>query len=142
MLTLDAPTPLVGNLLEQELADVGLVTPVALSGAALTLADLDESHRPAAQAVVDAHGPRAQAFLDAAAAEYANETTIRDRALQALAANRSDIANCDTILGLPATLTNAQRDSAIKELARQSKTQAQALNGLLRLVLRRFDGTD
>lgn len=70
-----------------------------------------------------------------------NETTIRDRATNALAANAADIATNDTFLAI-ASPTNAQLAGQVKELTRQSTLQARELNALVRLVLRRFEGTD
>lgn len=57
----------------------------------------------------------------------ANETTIRDRAVTALADNQAFLT-----LASP---TNAQTLTQVKALTRQT-------NGLIRLVLRRLDGTD
>lgn len=57
----------------------------------------------------------------------ANEATIRDRATTALGTNT-------TFLGI-ASPTNAQIAAQVKALTRQN-------NGLIRLVLRRFDATD
>lgn len=127
MLTLPKPTVLVGRLLEQQLATAGLPTTVVLDGSVVELERLGEADRAAARAVFDAHPPTAQAALDKAASEHANESTIRDRADSALAANT-------TFLGI-ASPTNAQIAAQVKALTRQN-------NGLIRLVLRRFDSTD
>lgn len=73
--------------------------------------------------------------------ELGNESTIRDKAAQALTANATDIAANDTFLAITSP-TNAQVSAQVKELTRQSTRQARELNGLIRLVLRRFDGTE
>ncbi len=127
MLTTSAPTPIIGELLEADLATAGLPTTVTLNGTLLEFADLDESDRPAAQSVVDGHAVKAQAALDAAATGRANEATIQQRATTALTANTTFLAVTSP--------TNAQIAAQVKALTRQN-------NGLIRLVLRRFDGTD
>ena len=63
----------------------------------------------------------------AARTEAANETTIRDKATTALGTNT-------TFLGLTSP-TNAQNAAQIKALTRQ-------VNGLIRLTIRRLDGTE
>lgn len=63
----------------------------------------------------------------AAAVAATNEQTLRNQAMQARATN-------DTFLGI-ASPTNAQIAAQVKALTRQN-------NGLIRLVLRRFDSTD
>lgn len=144
MLTFPAPSTLNGKLLAQQLTDAGLPTSewgVALVGDRIELADLDESDRAAAQAVVDAHPPTAQAALDKAAGERTNESTIRDRAGQAIATNTTDIATNDNFL----TITNpttAQILAQVRELTRHDSRRAKQVNALIRLVLNRFDGTD
>jgi hypothetical protein len=59
--------------------------------------------------------------------EFDNEETIRDRAAQALATNRTYIA-----LANP---TTAQNTAQVKALSRQ-------MNGVVRLLLGLLDGTD
>lgn len=127
MLTIPAPVVLNGDLLAGDLQAAGLPSRVVLSGAELQLPDLDESNRASAQAVVDAHPPTAQAALDQAAAEQSNETSIRDKATQALQVNRDFLA-----LTSP---SNAQVVAQVKALTRQN-------NALIRLALGRFDAAD
>lgn len=120
--------PLVnGDILSSDLAAAGVPTPVQVDGDRLQLMSLDESHRPVAQTVLDTHGAKAQAAADLAATERTNETTIRDKATAALADNK-------TFLALTSP-TNAQNAAQVKALTRQ-------VNGLIRLVLRRFDAAD
>lgn len=59
--------------------------------------------------------------------EEVNEDSIRDAALNALATNRTYIAITNP--------TNAQNAAQLKALSRQ-------MNGVIRLLLRRLDGTD
>lgn len=127
MLTLAAPAPLIGALLAEQLAAQGLATHVALDGTTLILADLDEPDRAAAQAVVTAHPATAQAETNRVAREQDNETTIRDAAEQALAANRTFLALTNP--------TNAQVVAQVKALTRQN-------SALIRLALGRFDAAD
>lgn len=141
MISFPAPSMLNGDLLRDELADAGLVTDVHLVADAVELVRLDESDRTAAQAVVDAHPITAQAALDAAQAERTNETTIRDQADAALAANKTDVATNVTYLAITSP-TNAQVAAQVKELTRQSTRQARQINALIRLALGRFDATD
>lgn len=74
-----------------------------------------------------------QASLDAAVAAHVpidtagNEATLRSRATDALATNR-------TFLALTSP-TNAQVSAQVKALTKQNQ-------GLIRLLLQRFDGTD
>ena len=70
------------------------------------------------QALVDAH---------VAVDVVGNEATLRDRADQALAVNRAFLA-----ISAP---TNAQTVAQVKALTRQQ-------NGIIRLLLRKLDGTD
>lgn len=127
MLTLTAPVPLNGALLADQLAAAGLSSTVVLNGTTIELAALTEAKRAAAQAVVDAHPPSALAAADSANAQQVNETTIRDRANQALATNTTFLAITSP--------TNAQVSAQVKALTRQNQ-------GLIRLLLQRFDGTD
>lgn len=126
MLRLPAPSPLHGRLLAEQLDAAGLTTAVLLDGDTIELPSLNQTDRDTAQAVVDAHPATAQTSIAAAATQRTNETTIRDRAEQALAANR-------TFLALPSP-TNAQVVAQVKALTRQN-------NGIIRLILNRFDGT-
>lgn len=127
MLTLNAPADLVGDLLKQQLAAAGLVTQVVLNGGKVELFNLDESQRTAAQAVLDSHGATARAETTRVQTEATNAVSIRDSAAQALAANKTFLAI--------ASPTNAQVSAQVKALTRQNQ-------GLIRLVLQRFDGTD
>lgn len=127
MLTFPIPAPVNGDLLAQQFAAAGLPTRVAVSGDLLLLADLDEAQRAAASAVIAAHPATAQAALDTATAANANEATIRQHAAGALTSNKAFLA-----LTSP---TNAQVLAQVKALTRQQ-------NGLIRLALQSFDGTD
>lgn len=127
MLMMPAPQPLVGRLLAEEFASAGLVTGVAVDGSTLRLSGLGESDRSAAESVVAAHPVTAQAHIDSLAGEQVNETTIRDRATTALADNKAFLAI--------ASPTNAQNAAQVKALTRQ-------VNGLIRMVLRRFESAD
>lgn len=126
MLEVTAPSPLNGDMLRADLSAAGIATDALLVGDMLTLPDIDESHRAQVEPILAGHASKAQAELDKAAAERANETTIRTQADQALATNA-------TFLGI-ASPTNAQVAAQVKALTRQS-------NGLIRLALRRFDAT-
>lgn len=74
-----------------------------------------------------------QSALDAAVAAHVavdrlgNEKTLRDSAAQALATNRTFLAITSP--------TNAQVSAQVKALTRQN-------NGIIRLLLQQFDGTD
>lgn len=97
-----------------------------LGGAGLSMSD-DGSERTITTDQVD------QATLDSAVTahvaidEQGNENTIRDQALTALQTNRDFLAI--------ASPTNAQTLAEVKALARQA-------NGLIRLALDKFDGTN
>lgn len=75
----------------------------------------------------------AQATLEAAVSAHVaidkagNETTLRSRAVDALATNRTFLARI--------SLTNTQVSDQVKALTRQN-------NGLIRILLQQFDGTD
>lgn len=127
MIEVAAPTVLAGPLLHDELAAAGLETEVLLVGSNLVLPDVAETQRTEAEAVVEAHPSTAKAWFDAAEVQRANEATIRQRAEQARATNA-------TFLALTSP-TNAQNAAQIKALTRQ-------VNGLIRLLLSQFDGTD
>lgn len=127
MLTVPAPAVLMGDALAADLSAAGIPSRVVLSGSDLVLPDLGEANRTAVESVLSAHPAKAQAALDQAATEQTNETTIRDKATQALADNKTFLA-----LSSP---SNAQVVAQVKALTRQN-------NALIRLVLRRFDGTD
>lgn len=126
MLTFTAPNPLDSGLLAQQLADAGLSTTVAVSGTTLRL-DITDTDRAKAQQVIDAHPATAQAAADTNASQRTNEATIRDRATQALSTNTTFLAITSP--------TNAQVAAQVKALTRQNQ-------GLIRLLLGRFDGTD
>lgn len=98
-----------------------------LVGAMIEMPGLDESDRATAAPVVAAHPATATAAIEAAEGLRANEATIRQRADAALAANATFLANTAP--------TNAQIVAQVKALTRQN-------NGLIRLVLRRFESTD
>lgn len=127
MILLGLPSALHTGLLEQQLATSGLVTTAVVVGDVLELAALSEAQRAAAQAVVDAHPTTAQALRDQAAARHANESTIRQQAGDAIAANKAFLAI--------ASPTNAQTLAQVKALTRQQ-------NGLIRLGIQSFDGID
>lgn len=127
MIVFPVPTTLDTLLLEDQLEAANLPSGVYVDGSDLVLGNLDESDRTAAQTVLDAHPAKAQAEAQRVAGERTNESTIRDRAGQALAANLTFLA--------AASPTNAQVVAQVKALTRQN-------NGLIRLVLNRFDGTD
>lgn len=127
MLTLAAPAPVNGRLLARQLTEGGLPTDVVIESGRLLLSALTEPQREAAQAIVDAHSATAQLLLDRAAVEHGNESSIRDRATVALADNRAFLAI--------ASPTAAQNAAQVKSLTRQ-------VNGLIRLALHRFDGSD
>jgi hypothetical protein len=75
----------------------------------------------------DAMVVAAEQAAQAAAMEEGNEATIRQQAANALATNRTFLA-----LSSP---TNAQTLAEVKALARQ-------MNGVVRLLINQFDGTD
>lgn len=127
MIDFPAPASLNGELLVDQLAAAGLATRVVLVGDRLELSDLNEPDRAAAQPVLDAHPAKAQAEAQRMAGERTNAATIRDRAGQALAANTTFLAITSP--------TNAQTLAQVKALTRQN-------NGIIRLLLNRFDGTD
>lgn len=127
MLTAKIPTALNGPLLEDELAAAGLASDVYVAGDELVLSDLNESQRGAAQTVLAAHAATARAESTREQTEQTNATTLHVRAGQALAVNT-------TFLALPSQ-TNAQLAAQVKALTRQN-------NGLIRLILNRFDATD
>lgn len=127
MILLPAPHRLNGDVLTVRLAEAGVPTRVSLLGDELELADLREADRIAAETVVAAHADEATRLWEAEAAAVANAATIRDRATQALSTNADFLA-----LASP---NNAQNAAQVKALTRQ-------VNGLVRLVLGRLDGTD
>lgn len=144
MLELSRPAVIYGDLLEEELADAGLPTGVRLGGVngeLLWLDDLTEDNRAAAQAVVDAHVGSAQFQIDQLNAERTNKSSIQTDARNALAANRNDIATNDNYLNITAP-TNAQIAAQVKELTRQSTRQARELNGIIRMLLEDYTGTN
>lgn len=69
----------------------------------------------------------AAAAADAAESEQVNESTLKQQASQAWSSNKDYLAL--------ATPTNAQVAAQVKALTRQ-------MNGVIRLVTRRLDGTD
>lgn len=84
------------------------------------------------------------AAADARAAEAttsSNNLTLRQSAENALAANRNDITTNDAYAAISAP-TAAQNLAQIRALSTQSSRQARELNGLIRLILGRLDGTD
>lgn len=91
----------------------------------------------------------------AADAEQSNHDSVEQAARDALATNRSDITQAQAIASQADALSsatfgnNGQRDTAIRNLAtgvrllaEQSEAQARQLNGIIRLTLGQFDGTD
>jgi hypothetical protein len=95
--------------------------------AAVYLPDGDATDPAAWQASVAAHTPTHPTPEERAAGEAGNEVTVRDQASAALATNA-------TFLGI-ASPTNAQTAAQVKALTRQ-------VDGLIRLAVGRFDGTD
>lgn len=126
MLTLPLPEVINGGILTEQLEEAGLPSMVYTAGDELVFSDLDESDEPAVARLMAEHSVRVQAQRDGAAVERSNETTVRQRAADALAANQ-------TFLALT-TPTNTQTLAQVKALTRQQ-------NALIRLVLRRFDST-
>lgn len=125
MIDFPLPAAVHGDILAADLAAAGVPTGVQVVADRLQLMDLGEPDRQTAAPVVDAHAAKAQTAIDAAQAERANETTIRDKATAALTDNKTFLA-----LSSP---TNAQVVAQVKALTRQN-------NALIRLLLQRFDG--
>lgn len=125
-LTFPLPDPLDGALLQQALAEVGIITEVMVDGdGQLLLPDTDDY--ATAAPVVQAHPAKVTEYRAALQAQATNEQTIKDRAATALQGNRDFLA-----LQTP---TNAQVLAQVRALTRQA-------TGLIRLALKRFEGTD
>lgn len=127
MLTFPRPADINGDLLAADLAAAGYATVVYATDGEVVLADLDESSRDAVRPIIDAHAAAAAAAAVRVGNERANEGDIRQQAAAALQSNRDFLA-----LQSP---TNAQVLAQVRALTRQNQ-------GLIRLALRRFDGTD
>lgn len=84
------------------------------------------------QAAVDAHN---------AIDEEGNRVTLEQQALAAMQNNRDDIATNNTYAAIT-NPTNAQVAAQVKALTAQSTRQARQLNGAIRLLLGKLDGTD
>jgi len=121
------PTSLIGPMLEEQLASAGVPSKVSVLEGRLLLVDLGESQRAAAEQVIANHVPLAAAELTRLATERSNEATIQDRAASALATNTAFLAI--------ASPSNLQILNQLKAITRQNQ-------GLIRLGLHKFDGTD
>jgi hypothetical protein len=145
VLEFPAPNPLVGDLLEEELADAGFPTrvgvvpgdPSTTADDVIRLANLTEDDRAAVAPIIAAHTGTAQFQVDTLNTERNNKSTIVADALAAMAANRQDIAD-----NLAWRAANPTAAPVLRALEQQSTRQARQLNGLIRLLLERFDGTD
>lgn len=127
MLTFTAPATVNGRLLAADLQAANIPSRVALNGDVLELLDLTESDRATAQPVIDGHATKAADEQTRLQTQQSSAAIIRDRAQQALDANKTFLAITSP--------SNAQVVAQVKALARQN-------NALIRLLLGRFDGTD
>ena len=75
--------------------------------------------------------------------DVANEKTLRDQALTAIDVNKTAIATANSWLAAnTGTLTAAQLSNAMRSVMQQQVTAAQQRNGIIRVLLGKFDGTD
>lgn len=133
MIRIPAPAALNGGLLEAQLHDAGLLAAtVALSDDTLLVDRVDDDDLPLVESVVDAHPAKAKAEAQRMTGERSNESTIRDRAEQALTVNQAYRESA-----IPATV--AARLTRLEQEAERANRQR---SGLIRLLLNRFDGTD
>jgi hypothetical protein len=81
-------------------------------------------------------------FTKVVPVEVTNEQTVREQALAALDANRTAITQMQTWLAAnPGNLTAAQLSTAMRANVQQDITAAQQRNGIIRVLLNKFDGT-
>lgn len=78
----------------------------------------------------------------AAATESANEATLTSRARDAITANLNAITTLQNFAAGTATLTNTQRDNALRDLANQQVRAFKQLNALIRLEVRDLATTE
>lgn len=103
-----------------------------------------------AQGVVVDGFPRPYTVQENAAAELAaaentaatNDTVIRDKARQALNVFGNRITQLESFAAGTSSLSNAQRDAALRDLAGNLALGFRAINGLIRLELRDLNSTD
>lgn len=78
----------------------------------------------------------------AAATAQSNERNIRAKALDAINTNTQVINQLKSFAAGTASLTNAQRDSALRDLANQQARALGQINALARLAISEFSGTE
>ena len=101
--------------------------PVTLGQTTIIVPDLEDA---AIQAIVDAHVP-----ID----EEANRSTLESNVIAALTSLQTSVDGLSVIIAK----TNAEIGPAdIKDIARAARANAQALKKVIRLVVRKLDGTE
>lgn len=145
MIELQKPDNLNPTLLWQQMKDAGLTDTNWMyvdqdetgMGTIIRFLDLPDSDQEKVEAIFEAHSEVAVAEEVRVIEHATNENSVRNKALNALATNKTDISQNDAWLA-----ANPNAPAVQKELVRQSTAQAKQLNAIIRMLFDRFEATD
>lgn len=148
-LVLPCPDPFHPSVLFKQLEDADLV-PEPLEGGfsgapsefyrsmdKVIFNHLNDTQASVVQPLLDEHPALAQVQYDIEDNERRNEVELVRKSEEAISINKGDITLNENWLA-----ANPTANPVIRELTRQSIVQAKQINGILRLMLEKFDGTD